>query len=286
MKSAVLVTGAGGFIGKHLVAGLKAKGIEVRTHSSKDGDIADCQLFHDGVEHVFHLAGLSFVPASWQQPARFFRTNALGTLNVLEFCRSRGASLTYVSSYVYGQPEYLPIPESHRRSAANPYALSKIMAEDACFFYEKKFGIRLSVIRPFNIYGPQQDSRFLVSTVTEQALRPGGDVIVVADTRPKRDFLYVSDLVRLLLLTLEIRPSGAYNAGSGVATSVEELVKVVTSFTGERKLESRGELRDHEILEVRADIEKARRDLGWQPTISLNQGIQEVVASLQTPQLL
>ena len=280
MKTTVLVTGASGFIGKYLVASLEEQGVEVCKHSTRNGDIAECELPYDGVDHVFHLAGLSFVPESWRQPTRFIRTNVLGTINVLEFCRCRGASLTYVSSYVYGQPECLPISEDHRRSAANPYAASKIMAEDACFFYEKHFGVRLSVIRPFNIYGPKQDSRFLVPTVVEQALRPGCDVIAVADTRPKRDFLYIADFVRLLLLTLERRPSGSYNAGSGIATSVEELVRVVTSFTGERQLESRGEIRDQEILEVRADIQKANRDLDWYPTVSLEQGIQEVIAAL------
>jgi nucleoside-diphosphate-sugar epimerase len=280
VSGSILVTGAGGFIGRHLVAALQSKGHTVATHSIEDGDIARDELSFSGIEHVFHLAGQSFVPESWRDPRRFCETNVLGAINVLEFCRRQAASLTYVSSYVYGQPLHLPISEEHPRSAPNPYALSKIMGEDACMFYARQMGLRICIVRPFNIYGPGQDSRFLIPTIAEQALAAPDGAIVVADLRPKRDFLYVSDFVSLLVATFEHQSAGIYNAGSGVSVSIGELVAMVTSITGERKLVSREERREHEILEVRAGIRKAQRELNWQPCVSLQAGIREVIASI------
>ena len=280
MSGGILVTGAGGFIGRHLVAALQSKGHAVATYSIEDGDIARDELPFSGIQHVFHLAGQSFVPESWRDPRRFCETNVLGAINVLEFCRRQAASLTYVSSYVYGQPLVLPISEEHPRSAPNPYALSKIMGEDACMFYARQMGLRICIVRPFNIYGPGQDRRFLIPTIAEQALAEPEGVIVVADLRPKRDFLYVSDFVSLLVATFENQAAGIYNAGSGVSVSIGELVAMVTSITGERKLVSREERREHEILEVRADIGKAQRELNWQPRVSLQAGIREVIAAI------
>lgn len=273
----VVVTGASGFIGRHLSSGLKVQGADVFEHSSRDGDMASCELGYSDVDHVFHLAGLTFVPDSWQRPAEFCRVNVLGTSNVLELCRRNSASLTYLSSYVYGVPQSLPISEQHRRAAVNPYALSKILAEDMCLFYAANFGTRTTVIRPFNIYGRGQGAQFLIPTIIDQAIRPGNDPIVVDDGRPKRDFLHVSDLVQLLLLTLDGAVAGVYNAGSGVATSIEELVGIVTSTAGRRPMVTRGQPRKNEILEVRADISKAERELKWKPTVTLETGIRELV---------
>src|ERR1039458_4815735 len=113
MKNETLVTGATGFLGRHLVAALESQGHAVRRHSSTDGDIADCPLPTEGVSHVFHLAGESYVPESWRNPQAFYRTNVMGTVNVLEHCRRNQAALTLISSYVYGEPQRLPIAEDH-----------------------------------------------------------------------------------------------------------------------------------------------------------------------------
>ncbi len=244
--------------------------------------MASSRLDYVDIDHVFHQAGLTFVPESWQRPAEFCRVNVLGTCNVLDLCRRNSASLTYLSSYLYGHPQSLPVSETHPRAAVNPYALSKIMAEDACLFYKENFGVRTTIVRPFNIYGPGQDSRFLIPTIVAAATRGGGEnPISVADERPRRDFMHVSDLVRLLMLSLEEGASGVYNAGSGVATSVRELVDIVIANVGPRRLISRGEMRTNEVLEVRADISKAQRELGWSPTTTLEAGLKELVLAAQ-----
>src|SRR5271167_2777526 len=122
MKNEILVTGATGFLGRHLVTALESLGLTVRQHSSADGDVATCPLPMEGVSQVFHLAGRSYVPESWRNPRDFYQTNVIGTVNVLEHCRQNQAALTLVSSYVYGQPQRLPIAEDHPVAAANPYS--------------------------------------------------------------------------------------------------------------------------------------------------------------------
>src|SRR5271166_3274162 len=172
MKNEILVTGATGFLGRHLVVALESRGRAVRQHSSADGDIASCSLPMDGVSHVFHLAAKSYVPESWQNPPAFYHTNVMGTVNVLEHCRQNHAALTLISSYVYGQPQRLPIAEDQPLVAANPYAHTKILAEETARFYEQRFGITLLIVRPFNIYGPGQRGSFLIPSIVRQVLDP------------------------------------------------------------------------------------------------------------------
>src|SRR5215471_843565 len=109
MADRVLVTGASGFVGTHMVAELRRRGYEVIAHSHDDGDIAGDSLDFQKVRHVFHLAARTFVPDAWKDPLSFYRTNVIGMVNVLEFCRRSGASIALLSSYVYGQPKWLPI---------------------------------------------------------------------------------------------------------------------------------------------------------------------------------
>src|SRR5580704_9094470 len=148
--SEVLVTGADGFAGRYLVASLRQGGHNVTGFSLADGDIASAALDFPGIEHVFHLAARTFVPDSWENPRAFYETNVLGTLNVLELSKRSKASLTLISSYVYGPPDHLPISEHHPLRAFNPYSQTKIMAEEMARFYESHMQLHLSIVRPFN----------------------------------------------------------------------------------------------------------------------------------------
>jgi nucleoside-diphosphate-sugar epimerase len=277
-KEFLLVTGAEGFIGRHLVAALRGAGRPVHTHDRGDGNIASCPLRFEDVRHVFHLAARTFVPDSWKNPRDFYEVNTLGTANVLEFCRRSGASLTLLSSYVYGNPLRLPIAEDHPLRPFNPYAHSKILAEQITAYYQDQFGVRAAVIRPFNIYGPGQATSFLIPTMISQALDPACEAITVADLRPRRDFLYVRDLVSLLIATVDLPASAVLNAGSGASTSIGELLQLINDLLPSPKpLVSTCEERPAEVIDVVADISRAKKELNWAPRVVLAEGLRETM---------
>lgn len=280
MKNEILVTGATGFLGRHLVAALQSQGCSVRQHSSADGDIARCALPLENVGRVFHLAAKSYVPDSWKNPQAFYETNVMGTVNVLEHCRQNPAALTLISSYVYGQPLRLPISEDHPLAAANPYAHTKILAEETARFYEERFGVALVIVRPFNIYGPGQTGPFLIPSIVRQALDPSVKEIRVQDLRPRRDYVYVADAVELLLATLRPGVKGVFNLGSGYSASVGEVAELVNQAAGAHKpVVSAGEQRPGEIMDVVADTSRAAVELGWRPRTSLADGIAALIAA-------
>jgi nucleoside-diphosphate-sugar epimerase len=279
----VLVTGATGFIGRHLVAALDEAGWKVYPWSQRQGHIARCPFPVDNVRHVFHLAARTFVPDSWQDPRPYYDVNVLGTVNVLEFCRRSSAALTFVSSYVYGRPSALPIAETHPLQAFNPYGHTKILAESVVDFYRAAFGVKASIVRPFNVYGPGQSEHFLVPKVIRQALDPGVDVILVGDLRPRRDYLYVSDLVSLLMKTLHAGGGGVYNAGTGRSRSVEWVVDTVREIAAAGKpVRSTAEPRASEVLDVVADVTRVARDLQWEPTVRMEDGLARTVTWMRT----
>jgi nucleoside-diphosphate-sugar epimerase len=279
MSARILVTGAAGFVGRHLVAALRSQGYFVQTHSLADGDLTSCSLEYTGITHAFHLAGKTFVPDSWAVSRSFYEAKVVATANLLEFCRCSHASVTFVSSYVYGTPVALPVAEDHPLQAFNPYSHSKILAEEICTFYMQQHGTRIAVVRPFNVYGPGQDERFLIPVLLRQALAQGSGSIEVADDRPRRDFLYISDLIDLLLATVAHSASGTYNAASGVSTSIHEIVSILNAIAPfPKELVSRRESRPREIFDVVGDIRKAGRDLHWKPTIDMATGLRLTAA--------
>jgi len=280
MKNEILVTGATGFLGRHLVEALAARGCGVRPHSSRQGDVANCALPIEGADHVFHLAARSFVPDSWTNSQTFYNVNVMGTVNVLEHCRRHRTPLTLISSYVYGRPQRLPVAEDHPLAALNPYSHSKILAEELARFYEEQYGLRLVIVRPFNIYGPGQQPPFLIPKIVRQALDPATSAIRLKDLRPRRDYLYVKDAVELLLATLQDGVRGVYNLGSGESASVAEVAGFIRQAAGtDKPIVSDEEPRAQELMDVRADISRAATDLGWRPSTSLPSGIANVVSA-------
>lgn len=285
MSEAILVTGASGFIGAHLVEALRSAGHLVIAHKSEAGDIARCPLDFDGVSHVFHLAAKSFVPDSWDSPLSFYEVNVVGAVNVLEFCRRRKASITFVSSYVYGKPDSLPVAEDHPLRPLNPYSHTKILAEDIIGYYRSQFDVLATIVRPFNIYGPGQARRFLVPTLIRQVLDPSVAEIVVADLRPRRDYIHVRDLVALLAATTGRVEGGIYNAGSGYSVSVGDLIEEIASLTGKSKpVRSLEQPRPEEILDVVADISRAAADFQWIPRLTLRDGLRDTIHSVDHSQ--
>jgi nucleoside-diphosphate-sugar epimerase len=279
----VLVTGASGFVGAHLVRTLRQRGQVVVTHSSRDGDLCRTEPKADGIRHVYHLAGRTYVPDSWSNPRPFYEVNVLGTLNVLEFCRKNGSSLTLLSSYVYGQPEQLPISEEHPLRALNPYSHSKILAEQVAQFHEAVFQVPLTIVRAFNLYGPGQPSHFLIPKIIGAVLSPERDTVTVEDVWPKRDYIFIEDLVDLLVRLNGQSNRGIYNAGSGSSYSVKEVAEQVMQLVGEKKrLVSRDRRRKDEIMDVVADVSRARKRLDWNARTTLEEGLRLTIDSMRT----
>lgn len=272
----ILVTGASGFIGRHLSQALELAGHHVTRLNGIDiTDARAMDTFADAkIDHVFHLASRTFVPDAWNQPAEFQRVNVTGTVNVLELCRKIGAAITFVSAYLYGIPDKLPIHESDRILPNNPYALSKHMAETVCRFYSDYYALPVKIVRPFNIFGPGQKSHFLIPEVLTQVMQ--GDRIHVKDLSPRRDYLYVMDLVEALLLTMEKRDGPmVYNIGYGSSLSVSEIVDSIQSIAGTAlPVISENVPRPNEIPDVFADISAANEHLGWHPRFEFQDGIK------------
>ena len=279
-REKVLVTGSTGFIGTKLV---EYEDIEVVSFNRPLDVVSknDFDKFKNiGITHVYHLAAKLFVPDSWENPSEFYKINVIGTENVLEFCREENISLTYISSYMYGKPEYFPINEEHPIHCPNPYAHSKYLAEQLCHFYMEHFNLRIAIIRPFNIYGINQKNNFLIQHIINEVYN--NKEIHVMDLRPKRDYLYVDDLVKLLIQTRKKKACGIFNAGSGGSLSVSEVIEVIQKeFGTSKKIVASNVVRKNEINDVVADICKAEKELGWKPEINFQKGIKKIVKSMK-----
>ena len=259
----VLVTGADGFIGSHLVEALVAQKATVRAFcvynsqgswgwldkSSAEvkaaieprlGDVRDARFVEEaceGVEIVFHLAALIAIPYSYQAPESFVETNITGTLNVLEAVRRRGVKrLVHTStSEVYGTPETLPITETHPLNAQSPYAATKIAADQMALAYHKSFGTPVVVLRPFNTFGPRQSARAIIPTVLYQLIS-GKTEIALGRLDTRRDFTFVEDTVRgFLQAAVAANVEGdTVQLGTGEALSVREVFDMACAVTGTR----------------------------------------------------
>jgi nucleoside-diphosphate-sugar epimerase len=164
-------------------------------------------------------------------------------------------------------------------AAVNPYAHTKILAEEVARFYASHFGLRICIVRPFNVYGPGQDVRFLIPELIHAATDPATPVIEVSDLSPRRDYLHIQDLVTLLMRVMADRAAGTYNAGSGSSASVLEIASAIAEYAGTGKqITSRNQPRSNEIPDVIADISRAKKAFGWEPRIPLMEGLRALVA--------
>lgn len=279
----ILVTGATGFIGKHLIPALLKADYEVYGVGSISGDITKAETWSDFPEcdYLIHLAGRSFVPLSWSDPSGFIRVNLMGTIAALDYCRKYNAKLIFLSSYLYGNPPSLPIAEACPIIASNPYGLSKKLAEDACGFYSASYGVPATILRPFNVYGPGQNENFLIPSIIQQVLN--ADKVTVKDLEPKRDYIYIDDLISAILKSLNnINGINIFNVGSGISYSVADLIRTVQQIKQSNlPVVSGNERRKDEIMDTIADISKAKRELGWEPQWSLEQGIKKMLKNYE-----
>lgn len=280
----ILVTGSNGFIGKALVETLGKMRFEVLTFNSTDGDISEFDFVKryekQKIDYVFHLTSKTFVPDSWENPLKFYKTSVLGTGQILELCRYKKIPLTFVSTYLYGVPEKLPISENDEIKSNNPYAHSKYLAEELCRFYSDYYNVKVTIARPFNVFGKNQKDIFLIPLIIKQVLY--ADVIKVKDLHPKRDYIYLDDLINGLVKTIYIKKRfSIYNFGSGSELSVKEIIDIAQKIVGtKKKIISEKQERQNEIMNIVADISKAKHDLRWEPKFSFENGIKCIIEDL------
>lgn len=313
MATRVLVTGAGGFIGSHLVDALVRSGADVRafvryTSRSDDGWLADLapevfaevEVFRgdlvnpeavtgalDGRERVFHLGALIPIPYSYRHPREFVAANVTGTLNVLEAARRADvARVVHTStSEVYGTPLDVPVPETARLHAQSPYAASKVAADQLAGSYHASFGVPVVTVRPFNTYGPRQSARAVIPTIVTQALARGE--IELGALAPTRDFLFVGDTVRGFLAAADAAgvDGEAINLGTGREISIGALVRLILDELQldlpVREASERLRPADSEVERLLADAAKASALLGWEPAVRLEEGLRRTIEWLR-----
>jgi dTDP-glucose 4,6-dehydratase len=316
----ILVTGADGFIGSHLTEGLVRAGHDVRAfvfynsfgtrgwldRSSADvaghfevfaGDVRDpygVRTAMQGIEAVLHLAALIAIPYSYHSPETYVDTNIKGTLNILQAARELGvARVIHTStSEVYGTARFVPITEEHPLQGQSPYAATKIGADQLAMSFWCAFGTPVTIIRPFNTYGPRQSTRAVIPTIITQ-IAGGARQIKLGALRPTRDFSYVLDTVGGFLAALNAPAAvgQVMNLGSGFEIAVGDVASTIAALMGEpvEILADAQRLRpaDSEVERLWSDNTRARSLLGWQPSFGglegFRRGLTETIAWYREP---
>jgi NAD dependent epimerase/dehydratase len=308
-KKRVLVTGASGFIGSHLVERLVKDGATVRAlvhyNSRNDwgllellpkdvlaeidvvtGDIADPFCVAKAVRGcgvVYHLASLIAIPYSYVAPQSYVTTNVLGAVNVMQACREAEVErVVHTStSECYGTALYVPIDEKHPLQGQSPYSASKIGADMIAESYWRSFGLPVAIIRPFNTYGPRQSARAVIPTIIGQALK-GGDVRLGSLT-PTRDLNFVSDTVEGFI-RVAVAPQSVgqvINCGAGREISIGDLAQLILKLTGSTSQivadEQRVRPEKSEVERLLCNPDKARALIGWQPQVTLEEGLARTI---------
>jgi nucleoside-diphosphate-sugar epimerase len=309
----VLVTGGAGFIGSHLVRRLLVEGHEVRVLDNLytgrrenlddvgrqieliDGDIRELERTRrasEGCEAVFHQAAVPSVPRSIADPITTHEANATGTVNVLIAARDAGARRVVFasSSSIYGSAEELPKRESTGPQPISPYAISKLAGENYCHSFFELFGLETVALRYFNVFGPRQDPDSQYAAVVPKfilAFKAGQSPTIFGDGEQSRDFTYVGNVVEANLAALAKPDVGGrvYNIACGQRTTLNELAALIREQTGAVVDAVHGPPRAGEVRHSHADISLASRDLGYEPRISLAEGLRLTIDGVATAPL-
>jgi NAD dependent epimerase/dehydratase len=306
----VLVTGAGGFMGSHLVESLVERGASVRAfvryNSRGDpgmlrwtlpqtitrlellgGDLRDAEAVRsavEGCEFVFHLGALISIPYSYLHPVEVAETNLIGTLNVLMACRNSSVErLIHTStSEVYGTAQRTPIDEAHPLHAQSPYSATKIGADKLAESFYCSYDLPVVTVRPFNTYGPRQSARAVIPTIVTQAL--GNQTICLGNLDARRDFTYVEDTVNgfLCAATAQAVEGQTFNLGTGEEITIGDLAEKIICKAGSqaRVALDPARLRPQasEVRRLQSDNSLARERLGWSPRLSLDEGLDRTIS--------
>lgn len=291
----ILVTGGTGFIGSHLVDALINRGDRVVTvsrhpdpaHPNAEHHVVDVEdaaaLRKAGrVDAIVHLAAAADASSSFKEPLLYNRTNALGTLNVLEAARKSNALFVFASTQRIYRPQTAPLAEDDLKHPIDPYGYSKLVAEEWVRMYRELFKLQTVVLRFFSVYGPGQPlyggTSGVVAIFANRALK--GEPLKVNDAN-LRDFTYVGDVVKGIILALEnpIALGNTYNIATGEATSIDVLARVVKDVVGSPStiVVGGGDCSESYV----ADITRARKDLGYEPSFELRRGLEVYVEHLR-----
>lgn len=315
----VVVTGADGFIGSHLVEALVGHGAQVKAFCYYNsfnswgwldsvpsevmdgvevfmGDIRDPNGVRTALrdaDAVFHLAALIGIPFSYHSPDSYVDTNVRGTLNVLQAARDLqlGRVVVTSTSEVYGTAQYVPIDEKHPRQGQSPYSASKIGADAMAESFFRSFDLPVTIVRPFNTYGPRQSARAVIPTIATQLLG-GASSIRLGSLHPTRDLTYVSDTCAgfIALGECDAAVGRDVNLGTGHEISIGELARTIMRVTG---LEAEIVTDDERLRPEKSEVERLLSDptlagqlSGWSARVSLEEGLAHVVEWLRDPENL
>ena len=308
----VLVTGGGGFIGSHLVEKLITLGATTRAlvqYNSRGswgwldqsplakqaevvaGDICDADSVSgatQGVEVVFHLAALIAIPYSYTAPESYVRTNVLGTLNALQAARRLGVTrfIHTSTSEVYGTAREVPIKETHPLQGQSPYSASKIGADKIAESFHCSFGLPLVTVRPFNTFGPRQSARAVIPTIISQLL-DGAGVVKLGSLHPTRDLNFVANTVEgyIAAATHDAAIGETFNLGSNREITIGDLAQLLIQSVGtDARIETdsqRVRPAASEVERLLADNTKAKSLLGWEPRVTLEDGLLRTIEWLR-----
>ena len=313
----VLVTGADGFIGSHLVEMLLIKGYEVTALSQYNsfnywgwlediksvkkvqiitGDVRDphfCKTIAKNVDAIFHLAALIAIPFSYDAPDSYLDTNAKGTLNICQAARENGniRVINTSTSEVYGTAQYVPIDENHPLQPQSPYSASKIAADAMAMSFFNAFDLPVTIARPFNTYGPRQSARAVIPSIITQ-IASGVKKLKLGDLTPTRDFNYVEDTCRGMIAILESENTigEIINVGSNYEISIEETLNIIKSLMGsDLKFSSdinRIRPEKSEVYRLFCDNSKIKTLTKFNPQVTIQDGLQKTIDWFTMPENL
>ncbi len=308
-----LVTGAGGFIGSHLVEMLVQQGVSVRAFVRYNsghhagalellppsirehielvfGDLRDGEAVAQavrGMDQVYHLGAVITIPYSYQHPREVIEVNVMGTLNVLTAARDHKTPYVMVTSTseVYGTAQIEPIDESHPIHPQSPYAASKTASDALALSFHAAYDLPVRIIRPFNTFGPRQSARAVIPTIISQALTR--DEVRLGALHPTRDLTYVTDTVRgfVMAADTEATTGRAINLGTGHTISIGELAELAIQLCSARTGRTprivtdsqRIRPQNSEVLRLRSNNTLAKTVMGWEPLVSLEEGLNRTI---------
>ena len=277
MKDSILITGATGFIGKHLVKKIPNYNIAV----DQNGKNIDLRIRKEVLkikrsDIVIHLAGK--IPSEKNYSKNiFFEHNFLGTLNILEYCiKKKVKKIIFVSSYVYGNPEKNPISEKHQIKPHNTYTKSKVLCEELCKIYAEKYKIEIIILRPFNIFGNLQKDNSLISNIIKSI--KNNSHITIINKNNKRDYLFIDDLIDAIIKLIDYKCKfEIFNIGSGKSYSFENVVQLFEKENKKKIKRKYKTSKKNSIPKIQADISKIKKEIKWNPKYTLVEGIEKII---------